>query len=156
MPKTVVAENRLDTESQVTQQAEIQKLEQLRLKQIEDERIRAYSIELTSKAEKLVGTKQGQCVLAARRLVFGNEFLGKDYIQGYVRYNPKNLIRDPQVGSFIIMMPYGWRHTGVVLFSTPTDVYYYDSNWDLKGTAKIQHRKLNDLTIKGYIPVNIN
>lgn len=152
-PTTTIAQDKISPDAAAVQAEAIAEQQRLIEKQAEEARIQAYSRELTQRAEKLVGTKQGQCVLAARRFLFGNENLGKEYVQGYVRYDSKKLIHDPVVGSLIIFVG-GWRHTGVTLFSTATEVWYYDSNGDLKGTAKIRSIKLNDPWLKGFIPIN--
>lgn len=147
VPKTVIAEDQISPEVQKLQQEEIQHQEELRLRQLEEEKIKAYSIELTSKAEALVGTRQGQCVLAARRFLFGNDMLGRSQIHDYVQTTINS--HDPVVGSFIVIVG-RMRHTGVTLFSTPTEVYFYDSNFVKKNTAAIQHWDINDKRIKGY------
>lgn len=116
-----------------------QAIEQLQ-KQI---RLDNLSKELSAKAQSLVGKKTGQCTLAVRSFLG----VGPDEIHGYVQTTINS--HDPYVGSIIVIVGRS-RHSGVVLFSTPTEVTYYDSNGDWKETSKIRTIKVTDKRIKGY------
>lgn len=126
--------------------------------------IDALSKELTSKAESLVGTRQGQCVVAIRQF-FG---VGRSEVQGWATHTRVNS-QVPEVGSVIVFWgtkqnKYG--HVGGVLFTTHDGwVYYYSPNakgtrWEIangRGRAVISKVKINSKTIKGYrrVPLSI-
>lgn len=116
---------------------------------------------LTVKAQSLVGSYQGQCVLAVRH------FLGvdKNEVQGAAK-NTKVNSYEWSPGAIIIfrgMSKYG--HVAVSLFADQDNwLYYWDSNadgyykngvWHGTGKAKIRKIKLTDKKISGYRKVDL-
>lgn len=116
---------------------------------------------LTARAEELLGSRQGQCVVAIRNFLG----VGKDEVSGWAKDTKVNS-KTPEVGSVIVFWgtkknKYG--HVGGVLFTTWDDyVVYYSPNakgtWKEimagRGRATISKVKINSKTIKGYRTVN--
>lgn len=156
IPFNVIAENHLDENSTQTQ---IQAKQELSFKEEQD----LLSKQLTAKAESLVGSRQGQCVVAIR------DFLGvgKDEIKGAAKDTRINS-QDPKVGSVIVFWGGGWNkwgHVGTVLFTTFDGyVVYYSPNargthkeiMAGKGRAIITKIKIGSKIIKGYRQVPIS
>ena len=153
---TLIVPTARSKSQEITEQAiriqneEIKKLEEEKAREIERQKIEAKNQRinetfklLTAKAHKLVGTKQGQCVIAVRNFLG----VGRDQIQGYVQMKVNSF--EPQVGN-IIMIVGRMRHSGVVLYVNKDMVAYYDSNYKLDGRAGIRTIKVNDKKIKGY------
>lgn len=111
----------------------------------EDVILEAYSKTLTAKAENLVGTKQGQCVIAVRNFLK----IGKLEVQGLAKNTTINS-HDPEVGAVIVIMLSKYGHVGVVLSVDDEYVYYYDSNGDWTEYAAIRKIKITDKRIRGY------
>lgn len=133
-----------DSEAIKVQTAEIARIA------YEDEQ-KQKSIALTKKAESLVGTKQGQCVVAVRN------FLGvsRNEIQGLAK-NTRINSQTWEVGAIIVFRMSAAGHVGVALFSDANNyLWYWDSNGDWKGRGAIRKIKLDDPRIRGYRIVNI-
>ena len=136
--QTYEIENHKIRQEEEQKQAEAKAAEELRVKKLDQ-----LSKILTAKAQKLIGTKQGQCVIAVRNFLG----VGRDQISGYV--NVRINSQHPKVGNIIVIVG-RMRHGAVVLFTTATKVVYYDSNGQLTGRAAIREIKINDKRIKGY------
>lgn len=136
LPNVAKNETLTNTLALKTQEFELERI-------AKENKINQLSIALTHKAESLVGTKQGQCVIAVRN------FLGVDrsQIHGYVQVQINST--SPQVGNIIVLVGKS-RHSGVVLFTTPTRVVYYDSNGSLNQKAAIREIDVTSKLIKGY------
>lgn len=105
-----------------------------------------YSWELTQRATKLVGSRQGVCTMAVRKFLG----VGANEIQGVAKNNRSNS-QIPEVGAVIITSESSWGHVGIVLSFTETDVTIYESNVPLGSEiAGIRTLKLNDPRIVGY------
>ena len=106
-----------------------------------------YSWQLTERARKLIGTRQGQCTVAVRNFLG----LGSDQIKGKAKNNEANS-QVPEVGSIIITSESSNGHVGVVLFFTDTQVTIYESNVPLGSEiAGIRTLNINDPRIRGYL-----
>lgn len=105
--------------------------------------------ELIAKAEKLKGTKQGQCVVAVRKFLG----VGRDEIQGMAKYTKTNS-ESPEVGAIIKLNMSRYGHVGVVLDDTENTVTYYDSNGQWTERAAIRTIDINDPRILGYKIIN--
>lgn len=105
-----------------------------------------YGFQLTEKAKKLVGTRQGQCTLAVRKFLE----LGNDQIAGLAKNNEKNT-DFAEIGAIIITNESWYGHVGVVLSVTDSKVTIYESNVPLGSErAGIRVLNINDPRIVGY------
>lgn len=138
------------------QQEEIQRAQEELAKQLYEEAQQQKSVELTAKAESLVGTKQGQCVVAVRKFLG----VGKDEVSGMAKSTKINS-QTWEVGAIIVFRGMSSAgHVAVSLFADSDNwLWYYDSNgsgryingvWHGDEKAKIRKIKLDDWRISGY------
>ncbi len=104
-----------------------------------------YSDFLTAKAEKLVGRKEGQCVVAVRNFLG----VGRDEVAGLAK-NTKINSQTPALGAIIVLKLSAPGHVGVVLDYDDNTVIYYDSNGDWTQRGAIRERPIIDPKIRGY------
>lgn len=137
-------------------QDEIKRVEEEVKRLLYEEAQKQKSIELTAKAESLVGTRQGQCVVAVRKFLG----VGKDEVQGLAKSTKINS-KTWEVGAIIVFRGMSSAgHVAVALFADSEDwLWYYDSNgsgryvngvWRGDEKAKIRKIKLSDYRISGY------
>lgn len=157
IPFQVIAEDHIDENANQTQ---IQAQQELSFKEEQD----LLSKRLTAKAESLVGTKQGQCVVAVRNFLG----VGRNEISGAAKTTKVNS-KEWSVGAIIVF--HGMSkdgHVAIALFATADNwLYYWDSNadgymdkrgiWHGTEKAKIRKVKLTDKRISGYrkVPLTI-
>jgi hypothetical protein len=101
---------------------------------------------LFDKASSLVGSKQGQCVIAVRSFLK----VGHKTISGYAG-NLRTSKKTASVGD-IIKFTYG--HVGVVLKVDNNNITYYHSNGHYDEMARIDVVPLNSSIIAGYLGVD--
>lgn len=99
---------------------------------------------LAQKAKKLIGSRQGQCV------VFVRKFLETDEVASLAKNTEVNS-KSPEPGAIIITNESKYGHVGAVLEYTDTTVTIAESNVPL-GSEKMGIRilQLKDLRILGY------
>lgn len=100
----------------------------------------AYDI---ARAEKLIGTKQGQCIVAARN------FTGRADIRGQASRLPVNS-EQPQVGAIVKLNESKSGHVGVVLYIRGEEIYIYESNYNFSEQAGTRWLSINNSAIVGY------
>lgn len=98
------------------------------------------------RAEKLRGTRQGQCVIAVRT------FTGRSDIRGIARNIPVNSDK-PAIGAVIKLNESKSGHVGVVIDIRGSEIYIYESNFGYTERATTRWLSVSDPRIVGY---NIN
>ena len=104
---------------------------------------------LITKAKKLIGTRQGQCVVADRKFLE----LTPDQISGIAR----NFVVDsqePEIGAIVKLKESRAGHVAVVLDVTPTQIYIYESNYAAYERASMRWVDRNYNLILGYKKFN--
>lgn len=101
--------------------------------------------ELYKKAVSLVGSYQGQCVIAVRSFLG----IGRDQIQGWARSTKVNS-QIAEIGSIIVLNMSVYGHVGVVIKQNEHTITYYDSNGGWRGRAAIRTINKNSPKIIGY------
>lgn len=105
----------------------------------------ALSQSLVSRAYAQRGKWYGQCVIGVRQFLN----VGRSEVSGFAKNTEINS-HDPFVGSIIVLNMSRAGHIGVVLYETPSEIYYYDTNYSWNGRAAIHSIAINDTRIKGY------
>jgi hypothetical protein len=107
----------------------------------------AYSKLLTTKAQTIVGTWGGQCVIGVRNFLG----VGRDQVQGLAKNTQINS-QEWEVGSVIVFRHMSWAgHVAIALFADANNqLWYADTNGNSRETWAIRHIALNDPRISGY------
>ncbi len=117
-------------------------------------RIEKLKIDLLAKANKLKGKRQGQCVIAVRKFIFGNANLGRDEIQGSAK-NLKINSKEPELESIVLIDTKSkHEHVAVVLDYTDDSLLVYDSNYVSSNVSSVR-RIPRDKKILGYRIIKI-
>lgn len=132
---------------------EIQRQKELAIAQALEEyrkqKLLEYKNELNSRAEKLKGSWQGQCVVAVRKFIG----VSRSEIQGLAA-NLKTNSQTPEIGAIIKIETGYTDHVGVVIDYNNEFITYFDSNGDWSERAAIRNIKTSDKKILGFKIIN--
>jgi len=125
--------------------------QQIRQERIEKEQLQLEEEKkaLLTKAQKLKGTYQGQCVTAVRSFLN----VTPDIISGAAK-TLKTDSDTPEIGAIIKLNMSKYGHVGVVLDESETTITYYDSNGSWTQRAAIRTIEKDDPRILGYKIIN--
>lgn len=149
-PEQPPFEFRLITEQEKEQQKQlIEDLKKQALIEYKKQKEKEYKQSLITKAERLKGKYQGQCVVAVRNFLG----VGRDQIQGMAKSTKINS-REPKIGSIIVLAMSKAGHVGVILDDQGERLMYFDSNGDWRQRGAIRYINKNDPRIRGYRIIN--
>lgn len=106
--------------------------------------------ELRERADKLVGTHQGQCVVAARNFLR----VSRDEISGVAKNLETNSI-EPQIGAIIKLKESSKGHVGVVIDMDGDNLLVFESNYSYNERASLRWISKYYPRIEGYKIINI-
>lgn len=127
------------------------------LEEYKKQKLLAYKNELNQKAQKLKGKWQGQCVVAVRKFIWGQEAdsdFARSQIKGLAAHLKTNT-QTPEIGAIIKLETGYTDHVGVVLDYNDQYITYYDSNGDWTERAAIRSIKTSDQKILGFKIIKI-
>lgn len=111
-----------------------------------------WSAQLVAYAQTLVGKRTGTCVLSLR-----NHFgVPRNEVQGAAKTTKINSTTG-KVGAVIVFRNLSkWGHVGYIIADDGDNWLYFHSNYDFRGTGRIDRIAKTDKKISGYRIINYN